>query len=362
MKKTKVKILITSVLLVALVLACLPSNVYAAIYQAGMSLFSGMTEEEIYEMKKQSDEHELISEIISLEKSLPSTSDKTAILPHLMALIEKSHKFTADELITLIKSDQTDAALESALVQMYIDKGADSAKLIQLLDNNDISEDTKVYIVATGDFSTAELSSIFTSYDDDISVVAMKRITAISCEEALSLALNVLNGDAKDATDEKCIAAFLGFAAYCESNSNTEAGKVQMSTEKKQSIISLIKTLYATSSNERVKDQAIYALARIADYDLFAYIIESEDIDFDLKVTTVERNIGLLLEIIASETALSEKMDVIIEAMEILPVAEVGEALQLAVDEGRLDADESVSNVIDYIEAEGLEGIYKYEK
>lgn len=90
-----------------------------------------MTEEEIYELKKQSDEHELISEIISFEKTLPSTSDKTAILPHLMALIEKSDKFTADELITLIKSDQTDVALESALVQMYVDKGADSAKLIQ---------------------------------------------------------------------------------------------------------------------------------------------------------------------------------------------------------------------------------------
>lgn len=359
--KIKGKLILTGILIVAFVIACLPASAYATIYQSVFSPYSNMTEEEIFNSKKNADPSELISEITALEKALPAMDDKSAITPHLMALIEMEDEFTATELITLIKDPETDVGLDSAFVQMYVNKGAESSELIPLLSEDGIAKETKEYIAALGDFSTAELSEIFSSSNDNVAVIAMKRIAVLDDELALELVLPMFSDTKKALTDEEYISAFLGAAEYCENHMDGTTEEAIRAKELKKQIIPIMKNIYNTSSNDLLKDQAIYAMARMADYDVFTYIIESEDIDFDLKVSTIERNVDLMIEQVSTATTLDE-IDTIITAMNLHPIIEVGEALEMAVAENNFVANKNVFDTIDFIESNGIERVNKYEK
>lgn len=105
MKKQRSHIL-TAVLIVAIVMACIPTSVYAALYNTGLEFFSkydSLNEEQIYSSRVEVDRDELISEIIMLEENLPDMDDKIAMLPHLTALIDKAKEFSEEELINLIR-------------------------------------------------------------------------------------------------------------------------------------------------------------------------------------------------------------------------------------------------------------------
>ena len=362
--KTKGKLVLTGLLLAALIMACIPTSVYAAIYQAGVELFAGysnMTEEEIYNSKKYVPADDLIAEIIELENALPSMNDKIAIVPHLMALIEKSDEFTAGELIALIEDPNTDVGLDSAFVKMYVNKGADASNLISLLDDNDIAQETKEYIVALGDFSTTELSTIFEDNNSSIAVVAMKRIAVVDEELAFELAMPIFTTANKTMTSEQYVAACLGAAQFFEKYTPKSAEEEAMFLKMKEQMSTQLQSLYSTYPNDLVKDQAIYAMARMGDYDLFEYIIESESIDFDLKVTTIERNVELMVEKVSAATSL-EDISTIIIAMQLHPIADGGNALSNAVSNGRLTATAEITALINYIETNGIEGVNKYEK
>ena len=144
--KSKTNLVLTIVLMVALIMVCIPTSVYASVYRLGVELFSGykdMTEEEIYDAKKKVPADDLIKEIIELESALPSSNDKSAIIPHLVALVEISDEFTSDELVTLIKDPKTDVALDSAFVKMLVNKGFDTAGLMSLLEDDSVAQETK---------------------------------------------------------------------------------------------------------------------------------------------------------------------------------------------------------------------------
>lgn len=361
--KPKGKFVLTGVLLVALVMACIPTSAYAAIYQAGMELFSSysnMTEEEIYSSKKNTAADDLISEIIELEEALPTMDEKIAILPHLMALIEMGDEFSASELIELIENQNTDVGLDSAFVKMYIDKGADLSDLLSLLNEDGVAQETKEYIVALGDFSTTELSSIFNSHNDNIAVVAMKRIAVIDEQLAFELAMPIFTTANKTMTSEQYVAACLGIAQFFENYTPKTAEDEAMFQKMKEQMSTQLQSLYSTYPNDLVKDQAIYAMARMGDYDLFEYIIESENIDFDLKVTTIERNVELMLEKVSVATS-PEDIATIIVAMQLHPIVDVGDALSDAVSSGRLTATVEITSLINYIDTNGIEGVNKYE-
>ena len=359
--KTRGKLILTGILIVAFVIACLPASVYATIYQSVFAPYSNMTEEEIFNSKKNADPSELISEIAELEKALPAMNDKFAITPHLMALIEMEDKFTADELITLIKDPETGVGLDSAFVQMYVNKGAEASELIPLLNDDTIAKETKEHIAASGDFSAAELSEIFSSSNDNVAVIAMKRIAVLDDELELELVLPMFSDTKKTLTDEEYISAFLGVAEYCENHMDEATEEAIRAKELKKQMIPIMMRVYSTSSNDLLKDQAIYAMARMGDYDVFTYIIESEDIDFDLKVSTIERNVDLMIEQVSTAATLDE-IDTIITAMNLHPIIEVGEALEKAVAENNFVANKDVLYTIDFIESNGIERVNKYEK
>ena len=362
--RTKRKLAITGILSVALILTCIPSSVYGALYESGSELFScykGMTEDEIYSLKKNDSANDLIEEIMGLEKELPKMDDKMAILPHLTALVDKKDEFTDDELLELIKRTDTDTGLDSAFVKMYVGKGADASKLLPLLEDENVDLEVKEYIVAIGDFSKEELRSIFLNNDDSVSVIAMKKLTVLDEAVAYEIASQLLRDDSHQMTSEQYVSACLGIAEHFEVYQPVSESDRKAFSEERLRAISLLWNLYYANSDELVQDQAIYALGRMHDYDVFKSIIESSKIDFYLKVTVIEENAALMVDLVSNASSL-EEIEIVVTAMSLHPITDVGEVLSEVVTNGRLLETKEIKELIDYIKNEGVMWVDKYDK
>ena len=311
--------------------------------------YENLSEDELFELKKKDSGQDLVKEIIILEKALPKDDDKMALLVHLVALREKHDEFTEGELIDLIKRADTDDALDSCLVEMYVRKGGDVSRLAALLEDDSIDSYIKEYIVATADLPKDTLTQAAKLNKDSITVTAMKRLAVEDEEQAFELAMSIVRDTSDDLTGEQCWAACLGLAQHLENHyPATEAEK-----EQKAEVVTWLKNLHATSSDELARDQAIYALARIADEEIFCYIMENEDIDDALKLTTVERNIALVKEM-ARNAASLEEMKPVLLAMKVLPVTQVGNEISKAVSSERIPMTPEIEEVLAYVKAEGI--------
>ena len=362
--RSKSKIAMTGILLVALILTCIPSSAYGALYESGSELFSsykGMTEDEIYNLKKNDSADDLIKEIIGLEKDLNSSEDTFATLPYLMALIDKKDEFTSDQLIELIKDKDTDVGLDTAFVRMYVDKGADSSKLYSLLDDESIELEVKEYIVALGEFTGEELCTIFLNNDDSVSIIAMKRLTVLDQETAYGIAFQLLRDASHQLSSEQYISACLGLAEHFENYEPVSDSDRKEFMEEKLEAVSILWSLYYSSSDELVQSHTIYAMGRMHDFEVFQSIIHSDAVDFYLKVTVIEENVPLMIDLITKATSMQDIQTVML-AMQYHPILEVGEALSAAVKNGHLPKDNELLKLIEYIKAEGIKGVKQIEE
>lgn len=345
----------TGLLIVVITLTMLPVIFYKTLYQVGQELhlpFFQMDEEDIFNLQKEKKASELLQEIIELEKTLPGVEEKMALSPYLLALIEKEAEFTENQLIERMRDEETDSGLESALLRMLMNKNEKAADFIPLLNDDGIRQETKESIVALGNFSKAELGEIFSSYNDGIAIMAMKRIAPLDAGMALELASPLLLSPHQDISDEKTIAAFLGVARYFEYHSR-DGEDEEFDIALKDKIGAAIKEIYKTSSNNHLKDQAIYAMARMKDYDLFAYIIDSEDVDLELKVSATESNVDLMIERISTARTYDD-IRVILYAMKLYPIIEVGTALESSLAYHQLETNKEVTELIEFIKNNGV--------
>lgn len=131
-------------------------------------------------------------------------------------------------------------------------------------------------------------------------------------------------------------------------------------TDSKKLYVELIKDIYSTNDSSLVKDQAIYALARICDYELFSWLIYSEDIDFDLKVTVIERNINLMQKQILESNSIDD-IQAIVYAMNLHPIINIANEITRAIENGNLEKNDELTDLVNKISKEGIMVVNKYE-
>ena len=313
------------------------------------------SEDEVYEEVKDWNSDKLIRRINRLEKKLPQTPEaKGELLPLYTALIEKADEFSESELIGLIRKEETLFGIESAFVKMYITDGYNNSELLDLINDQSISTETKEYIVANGKFSVDELSEIFRRTDGKTATIAIKRISAQNSERAMQLVDEFVKNDDDSISDEKNISICLGIAEYYEEHTTPEDIQAM-----KNIYIPMMKKIFEQGGSEQVKDQAIYALGRICDYDLFKWIIEHKSINKYTKISVAERNYRPMLKWI-EEAKSEDDILAVMEAMEIRPTLEIADALEASVKQGKLPDSEELNSVIDYIRKNGIPAVDKY--
>ena len=316
------------------------------------------SEDEIYEEMTKLSAGKLIRKINRLESKIPTAEDKIQLLPFYTALIDKADEFSDEQLISLIRKRNTLEGIDEAFIEMYAENGYDAEKMTALLDDPDIAEVTKTHIVSRLDYPVDKLCEIFREFDDRTAVVAMQKLNISNPGKALQLVDELLASD-QNATEfpfGKYKAICLGIANYYEkSDSPEEAAEIR------SQYVPVLKNIYSKSNSGLVKDQAIYALARMCDKELFSWLIESDQIDSELKGSVIERNIRLMKDMIASAKS-EDDIRSVIHAMNLHPIYALAEPLQKAVEQGNLPASEELLQLIDDLQNNGVRFVDKYDE
>lgn len=340
-------------ILAGLVLAAAAVTAAATEIQRADRRLLRASEEEVYSAVRDWSTGKLIRRINRIEKKLPEMPDKTALLPLLNVLTERADEFTEDSLIEQIKRKETLAGIEEAFVQMYAAGDYDNGRMLALLSDEDICGDTKEYITSQCDFTAAELSEIFRSTDGRTAAIAIKRLSAEDSGTAMQLVREFTEADS--IPEEKYAAICLGIAQYYEKHREPEDMAAM-----KDIYIPMMKKILAEGQSRTVRDQAVYAMGRICDYELFTWLIENDSIDRSLKLSVTERNYRPMKRWIEAAES-EEDIRAVLEAMQISPILEIADSLEEAIEQGRLADSESLRSVIGYIKEKGIPAVDKYD-
>lgn len=315
-----------------------------------------LPEDELYTQMSKLESEQLISKINRLEKKHQTMEEKARLIPLFTALIKKADDFSEEQLIELISEKKTLSGIDSAFAEMFTMNEYNDSKLLALLDDSDIADETKEYIVSKADFSAEEFIEIFRMHDSRISVTAIKRLAAIAPDKMENLIEESISSEYEKVSDEKNRAICLAIAGYYEECANKdEANAVR------EQFAPVLKQIYEQSSSDLVRDEAIYALGRICDNEWFAWIIDNSTIDKYTKISVIERNFNMLKAMVESAKS-EEEISSVIKAMKIHPVLDVGESLQLAIKKETLTESEELNSLIAFIQKEGMRAVDKYEK
>ena len=223
-----------------------------------------------------------------------------------------------------------------------------------MLDDPEIDENTKSCIVSNCGFSKDDLCNIFRKCDGLTAVTAMKKLSGADSAAAMRLVDEFVKSGSN--SDEKYQSVCLGIAQYYEEHHTPEDIHAMQTA-----YIPMLKQIYEQNQSPLVRDQAVYAMARICDYELFTWLIENENIDDTLKISVIKRNYRLMKDQVGRAES-EEDIRAVIDAMRILPMIEIADEMQNAVDAGSLPASEELLLLIDESRREGVHAIDKYEK
>lgn len=350
MKKTK---LISFVIILVVVIIGTLMLVLSSVSEKRLL---NLPEDELYTQMSKLESEQLISKINRLEKKHQTMEEKARLIPLFTALIKKADDFSEEQLIELISEKKTLSGIDSAFVEMFTMNKYNDSKLLALLDDSDIADETKEYIVSKADFSAEEFIEIFRMHDSRISVTAIKRLAANAPDKMENLIEESISSEYEKVSDEKNRAICLAIAGYYEECANKdEADAVR------EQFAPVLKQIYEQSGSDLVRDEAIYALGRICDNEWFAWIIDNSTIDKYTKISVIERNFNMLKAMVESAKS-EEEISSVIKAMKIHPVLDVGESLQLAIEKETLTESEELNSLIAFIQKEGMRAVDKYEK
>lgn len=313
-------------------------------------------EDELYLQMSQLDSKQLINIINRIENRYPSMWGREKLLPLYTALIEKANDFSEEQLIALISEKKTLSGIDNAFVEVYCRNGFDPSKLLVLLDDTNIADETKEYIASRGDFSADELVEIFRTYDSRVSVTVIKRLAAAAPDKLAKLVEESISSNHEAVSDEKNRAICLAIAGYYEDCTSKEEADVV-----REQYAPVLKQFFEQSKSDLVQDEAIYALGRICDNEWFAWIIENTSIDKYTKISVIDRNVNMLKAMVESAKS-EDEISSVIEAMKLHPVLDIGDSLQTAIGNGTLSESEELTSLIAFIQKEGMRAVDKYEK
>lgn len=286
---------------------------------------------------------DLIVDFKEIERA--STADSYEdLIPYATMMVKRESEASASKILEYLDGSYDYPILQTVLVQMYSDNGYDDSLIKGYLSDDRAADEVKYAIVAQAPFDRQELMTVYNETDSLETIASMKKLYATDRESAIELARNTILSESP--SESKVLAATVCISDYYLEN-------IQKNPQECALIIDTLWKFYDECTDEIVKNNIVYALARTNDFKTFADIIRDPGMNFYLKVSAVEFNKDKMVEMLAQDIQ-NEQLDVILEAMQIAPWKCVGIALNDSIKEGRIKTNEELTKIIHFIEEEGI--------
>ncbi len=314
--------------------------------------FEGKTTSEIYEEERKKTKEELINEILTVEKEVRFGEDEMLLAPSIYALMEKEDEFTEDELLELIKKDESGDILDEALIRIITKKEPKRETVLELIYDKRISAGAKGMLFSRGKLETRDLVDIIVVGTPEITTLAMKVLCVRDEDEAFKWAASVLKGERLNVSDEQRTCACIGFTAYYEKQDP------HVKEELKTEYLPILRKIGKEQPGTILGDKAVYSMIYMRDYGVIRELLLDENLDYELKVSAIDTCYGTLIDEIEKNTSL-DRIDAVIKSLEIHPVIDVAEALEKAIEDGRYIKDEEIMLLIEQSKDNGVRGVNK---
>lgn len=203
-----------------------------------------------------------------------------------------------------------------------------SAEFLPLLEKGVLTDDVRVnlinnIIVDTDELKT-ELAKIATTEEGAAVMRAMIRLQNADALAALK-ATNTILSNKKQYNADNLRAAVTVKSDYFKELAMV--GSKKDVAAQKQEYISICKGLYATSTDEQLKNAVLFGLMNMLDFDAVEFILTEEGINESYKVACISRNPQTLAAKLGNNPTDAE-IELIIAAMEKVPLKEVAPAMR----------------------------------
>lgn len=332
---------ITGVLVIAILFLNNPlKNMNAFSYKDSLyyQKYASMDETEVYEELMTHDIDYILHETEMLGNDI-GTSDLDIYIPFAQALLDKEPEIDARDLLDLLESDKTEEALETILVQMYIDKNGESSQLKKLLNSN-ISDRAKYDIISKADFSEKELLTLYEFREDSFIYALMIRMHSILPEDqfyekGMHLLMHPRNENEIYAVLWHTPALYI----YAKNHGDLEAC---------QAIVKQMYSIYESEDDEIRRRNIIKNLGMMEDMDIIRNIIHNDSLK-DSYYGAILYAIPYFLEVLDKPIE-SDDLQTILESMMICPAKEVAEAI---INNESIEMTDEVQHVLTFIEENG---------
>ncbi len=256
------------------------------IYAGAQMKVEGVEHGELYETLSQKDGHELLEEYMELENS-----GSENLIPYAVVLADKGQEFEKDELINLIKSDETGPEVENALLEILKKKGVSSKELKALREDSSVNINTRMQSLYAKDADLEELKEYIYSGKDFTAMAAAQKLSFTDDYEALLVAVDLLRNHEISYYQFSAINVILD--QYYRYHPQDE--------EFKKEIISRMLALYQQSQDEQEHHWIMDALGWMQDFELFQQITDNNDLNPDDKFAYMSSSKDLITRLTGSQ-------------------------------------------------------------
>lgn len=298
---------------------------------------------------------ELIAEI----KALSLQDVGWGLIPFVSELAERKDEISEREIISEIKNISNSLFIQEIMVDLYIWKNPDSVirgDLKQLLNDTAVSNEVKSRIVSQSSFNSDDielLNSLIENNDDILAFNALKKLSSVNEKEAYLLSKKILENYESE-SNMRISAAQKSAAKYLRKNADPEA--------RKEFIKQCKQILESPKTDEMLKESSRFALSDMRTKESITEIINSDFFDQSVKVFCIDQNNKILKEMLTSSSDESD-IEIVIKAMEIFPLADLGEELeelQTGIKNPELKA--RCEKVVESIKLNGIKACPKWEE
>lgn len=240
-------------------------------------------------------------------------------------LFERKNDFSNSDIVSEVKDNSNSILTQEIMVDLYTIKNEgklDKNEMKQLLKDKTVDKKVKSRIVANSKFDNTDSKLLEELIADDEGILAfnsLKKLSRVDAKKAYLISKEILSNFESE-SNFKISASQKSIAKYLKNSNDNSAKKAFI-----QKAMEIIKN---SNSDPMLKDSSVFALSDMMSKEAIVNIIKSDSVDRELKAFSIEQNYHTLKEILENSACSENDIEIVVEAMEILPIVDLYDNLE----------------------------------
>lgn len=360
-KSIKIFLLASTLVLLLSVGIVMAEDTDSETFNSTVAKYFNKDDKEIQSSLMALSKEQLIKEINILAGEMEEKGNIESLIPFAKVLLERKNELNNMEIIDMISDTTNPIITREIMVDLYSIKNennSDQNEIKKLLRVQNIDNRIKTRIVSSTPFDKNDVNLLKDLISEDQGILAfhsLKKLSKINDEEAYEISNKILS-NYKSETNEKISAALKSTAQYLRNNKSNIKDYLDLEKNYIDSSFNIMNN----TGDKFLKDSAFFSVSDLMSKEAIKSIIKNETINKEHKVLAVDQNFFALKEILNNNPS-KEDIEIVVEAMELLPITDLVEDLEKVIDDvSDADLQQRALKVLEYMKLSGIKANQKW--